>query len=68
MENEVKKNNSASVIIGVIAGLAVGAVGGFIGGIRTRDIASLWLLIGIACGIVLGIALARLFSSRKKSS
>jgi hypothetical protein len=68
METEIKKNKRGRVIIGGLTGLAIGAVGGFIGGIRTRDIASLWLIIGIVVGIILGIALSRLFSSRKKSS
>ena len=68
MENEPNKNRRGRLLIGVVSGLAVGAIMGFIGGIRTRDIAVLWLLIGIACGIIIGIGIMRAFSSGKKSS
>jgi hypothetical protein len=68
MENEPNKNRRGRVVIGVVSGLAIGAIMGFIGGIRTRDIAVLWLLIGIACGIIIGIGINRLFSSGKKST
>ena len=67
MENETPKNKRGRVLIGTVTGLAVGAIVGFIGGIRTRDIAVLWLIIGIACGIIIGIGIMRLFSSGKKS-
>jgi hypothetical protein len=68
MENEPNKKKRGSVVIGVVTGLAIGAIMGFIGGIRTRDIAVLWLLIGIACGIIIGIGITRMLSSIKKSS
>jgi hypothetical protein len=68
MENEPNKNRRGRLVIGVVTGLAIGAIMGFIGGIRTRDIAVLWLLIGIACGIIIGIGIMRAFSSVKKSS
>jgi hypothetical protein len=68
MENEPNKKKRGSVVIGVVTGLAIGAIMGFIGGIRTRDIAVLWLLIGIACGIIIGIGINRMLSSIKKSS
>lgn len=68
MENESGKKKRGNMLIGVLSGLAIGTVGGFIGGIRTRDVASLWLIIGITCGIIIGIAIDRLFSSRKKSA
>jgi hypothetical protein len=68
MENEPNKNRRGRLVIGVVTGLAIGAIMGFIGGIRTRDIAVLWLLIGIACGIIIGIGITRMLSSIKKSS
>jgi uncharacterized ion transporter superfamily protein YfcC len=68
MENESIKKKRGRMVIGVITGLAVGAILGFIGGIRTRDVAVLWLLIGIICGIIIGIGISRLFSSGKKNT
>jgi hypothetical protein len=68
MENDSPKKKRGNVLIGVVTGLAIGAIMGFIGGIRTRDIAVLWLIIGIVCGIIIGIGIVRLFSPRKKSS
>jgi hypothetical protein len=68
MENDSIKKKRGRMVIGVITGLAVGAILGFIGGIRTRDVAVLWLLIGIICGIIIGIGISSLFSTGKKST
>ena len=66
MENESSKNKRGRVLIGVIMGFAVGVVVGFIGGIRTSSLEVLWIIIGLACIIIIGIGVFRLFRSGKK--
>jgi ABC-type uncharacterized transport system permease subunit len=66
MENESSKNKRGRVLIGVIMGFAVGVVVGFIGGIRTSSLEVLWIIIGLACIIIIGIGVFRIFRSGKK--
>jgi len=68
MENESGKNKRGRVFIGVVMGFAVGVVVGFIGGIRTSSLEILWLIIGLACVLIIGIGIYRLLRSRKKNT
>jgi ABC-type uncharacterized transport system permease subunit len=68
MENESKKNKRGRVLIGVVMGFAVGVVVGFIWGLRTSSLDVLWIIIGLACIIIIGIGVFRLFRSGKKST
>jgi len=67
MENETSKNKRGRVVIGVVMGFAVGLIVGFIGGLRTSSLDVLWIIIGLACLLIIGIGVFRLFRSRKKS-
>lgn len=66
MENESNKKKRGRLVIGVLMGFAVGVVVGFIWGINTSSLEVFWIIVGLACIIIIGIGVFRLFRSGKK--
>jgi uncharacterized membrane protein (Fun14 family) len=66
MENEPSKNRRGRVFVGVVLGLAAGFLIGFIVGINTSPMKVVWIVVGLVCLLIVGIALYRFLKPSKK--
>lgn len=67
MENDSTKNKHGRNVIGIAISFIIGAIVGIFVGMLIKGSEIMWLLIGIGCGVFMGIGISAIFRRGKTS-